>query len=148
MLERSTHLYIWRWVDWNAEGAGWGNNECGALDASPRVTEETEASGKQCTQPWALAALKPGQQWVLQLCPPTRGDPGSGRGAWDISSTPHTLGQQCLQPRQPETLWRLPAPWCPWGWCQRPRKHSLWQQEHWQCLWQRWWWVESTHSQK
>ena len=94
----------------------------------PRGHREQWRSGEAVHTTWALAAVAgcgtwatarpavlPSHSWWWCSQP---NDTGSGRGAWDLSSTPHTLRQQCLQPRQPETTWRLPAPWCPCWWCQ------------------------------
>lgn len=93
MLERSIHVYIWRWVDWNAEGAEWGNSERGALDASPGVTENSDAVGKQCTllELWLQwRAVEPGQQQGRQFCPPTRGDGAHSPMTREAAEAPET----------------------------------------------------------
>lgn len=69
------------------------NNECGALDASPGVTENTDTAGKQCTllelwlQWWAV---EPGQQQGRQFCPPTCGDGAHAAMAREVAEAPET----------------------------------------------------------
>ena len=91
MLERSIHLYMWRWVDWNTEEVEGGER----AEAVPRIPA-----------PWS-------QQ-------PTPANSGAGGGVADTTSASllnRKQGSGTGGPRQSLQLWwrlQLPVLPCPW----------------------------------